>query len=386
MIKLVKSTFFKEKETKEALAKFIIGAEILSMGEGCRKFEDSFAKKQGRRHAVLVSSGSMANLILIQSLLNIGVFKAGDKIGVSALTWATNIMPLLQLGLVPVMLDADLSTLNVTPAEVENHTGKIKGLFITNVLGLCDDLPKIRETCRKKGVILIEDNCESLGSKMGGTLLGNFGLASTFSFFVGHHLSTIEGGMICTDDEKLYEMLVMVRAHGWDRNLPPERQKALRKEAHCDDFYAKYIFYDLAYNGRPTEITGFLGNSQLPYLDEMVKKREANFKRFASAVNANSDFLPIRFEHMDIVSNMCMPVICKTARKAELYKKKFSDKVETRPIIAGNMLNQPFYKKYVNDRHVYTNTEKIHQNGFYFANNPELTEDEIRFMLSLLAK
>jgi CDP-6-deoxy-D-xylo-4-hexulose-3-dehydrase len=328
----------------------------------------------------------MANLILIQALMNQGTFKAGDKIGVSALTWATNIMPLMQLGLVPVVLDVNPRTFNVTPAELEKHSHEIQGFFITNVLGLCDDLPTIQKICREKGITLIEDNCESLGSEIQGTLLGNFGIASTFSFFVGHHLSTIEGGMICTDDEALYDMIVMVRAHGWDRNLSPDKQKKLRAAAHCDDFYAKYTFHDLAYNGRPTEITGFLGNTQLPYLDVIIKNRQANFARFAAAINANDDFMPIDFAHLDVVSNMCMPVMCVTPEKAEQYKKRFEPVVEIRPVIAGNMLNQPFYKKYSGTIANYANTEQIHRNGFYFANNPELTEEEVSLILTLLKK
>ncbi|MDD5165086.1 MAG: aminotransferase class V-fold PLP-dependent enzyme [Candidatus Pacebacteria bacterium] len=386
MIKLVKSTFYKEKETKESLAKFILNTEIMSMGDECKKFETAFAKKQKRKYALLVSSGSMANQVLIQSVMNRGLLKKGDKVAVSALTWATNIMPLLQLGLEPVILDVDIATFNVSSVELEKHIKGIKAFFITNVLGLCGDMSEIKKVCDKHNVLLLEDNCESLGSEIDGKLLGNFGLASTFSFFVGHHLSTIEGGMICTDDDDLYNMLVMVRAHGWDRNLAPETQQKLRKEAGCDDFYAKYTFYDLAYNARPTEITGFLGNSQLPYLDEMITKRVSNFKRFAEAVNANDDFMKIDHAHINAVSNMAMPIVCKTPEKAEIYKKKFAGAVEIRPVIAGNMLNQPFYKKYVHSSATYPNTDFVHQNGFYFANNAELTEEEVDLIVALLNK
>ncbi|MDB5194407.1 MAG: hypothetical protein JWN50_421 [Parcubacteria group bacterium] len=385
MIHLVKSTFYKEKETKQSLIDFISGASTLSMGKECAKFEKAFAKKQGRKYAVLVSSGSMANLILVQAMMNLGMFKKGDRIGVSALTWATNIMPLLQLGLVPVILDVSRTTLNVTPEEVEKKLGKLKGLFITNVLGLSDDISKIEKLCKKHRVTLIEDNCESLGSRTGGKLLGNFGIASTFSFFVGHHLSTIEGGMVTTDDDILHEMLVLVRAHGWDRNLHPDRQKKLRRKHGHDEFHAKYIFHDLAYNARPTEVTGFLGNTQLPHWNEIVKKRQSNFKRFASAIEKNKDLVPLEYGHMDTVSNMAMPVLAVSRAQAEIYKKKFAPHVEIRPVIAGNMLNQPFYKKYVSDLRRYDNAEFIHQNGFYFANNPELTNEEVSLIVSLLS-
>jgi len=385
MIKLQKSSFYREAETKKSLIDFISKTAILSMDKECRRFENSFAKKQGRRFAVLVSSGSTANLILIQSMLNLGLFKVGDKIGISSLTWATNVMPLLQLGLIPIALDVSKETLNVSVTDVNKQIKNVKGLFITNVLGLCDNLPEIRKICKKNKVILLEDNCESLGSKMDGTLLGNFGLASTFSFFVGHHLSTIEGGMVCTDDEKLYEMLVIVRAHGWDRNLSAESQRRLRKKVRNDDFYAKYTFHDLAYNVRPTEITGFLGNVQLSYLKEIVEKRHDNFLAFVSAINSNKDFLPLKFDHLEIVSNMAMPLVCVSPKKMEFYKKKFSSLVEIRPIIAGNILRQPFYKKHIRGAIDCPNAEFIHQNGFYFANNPELTEKEVSLIIKLLS-
>src|SRR3989338_10474023 len=211
MIKLVKSSFHNERETKKKLADFI------------------FAAKQRRKHAVYVNSGSSANLILIQSLLNLGRLKKGDRVGFSALTWATNIMTLIQLGLVPVAIDCEMKTLNVSPSKLKEKINDIDALFITNVLGFSDDIVSIARLCTKHGIPLYEDNCESLGSSVAGRLLGNFGEASTFSFYVGHHISTIEGGMVCTDDEDLYHMLVMVRAHGWDRNLPREAQDNLRK-------------------------------------------------------------------------------------------------------------------------------------------------------------
>lgn len=384
MIKLTKSSFYKETETKKLLVNFISKAPILSMNAECRRFEENFSKKQKTHFSVLVSSGSAANLILVQAMLNLGLFKKGDKIGISALTWATNVMPLIQLGLVPVALDVNVNTFNVGATEVKKHSKQLKGLFITNVLGLCDDLGAIKKICKDNKIILLEDNCESLGSKMDGELLGNFGFASTFSFFVGHHLSTIEGGMVCTNNKKLYEMLLLVRAHGWDRNLPAESQKQLRDKAKANDFYAKYTFYDLAYNTRPTEITGFIGNEQLKYLNEIVEKRERNFKSFVSTINANKDFVPIKFDHMDIVSNMAMPVVCVSPQKTAYYQKRFGPLVETRPMIAGNIVRQPFYKKYVHSVSSCPNADLIHRNGFYFPNNPELTSSEVKLICNLL--
>src|SRR4030043_1800791 len=259
MIKLIKSTFYKEKETKKKLSQFILNSSSLSMGKECRKFERQFAKKQNRKHAVFVSSGSMANLILLQSLMNLNYLKKSDNVGASALTWSTNIMPIIQLGMNPVVFDCEIENLNLSSKILKKKVQNIKALFLTNALGFSADIDKIAEFCKQKNIILIEDNCESLGSKTAGKLLGNFGLASTFSTFVGHHLSTVEGGMICTDDEKLYEMLLMARAHGWDRNLPSAKQNLWREKNNIDKFYAKYTFFHLAYKRGPTEMQALIG-------------------------------------------------------------------------------------------------------------------------------
>ena len=387
MIKLMKSTFYREKETKEKLARFMMGAKILSMNKECKRFEEAFAKKQGSRFAVFTTSGSSANLVLIQALLNLGRLKKGDRVGFSSLTWSTNVMPIFQLGLVPVALDCELATLNVSPVELEKRIADISCLFLTNVLGFCGDIRTIKKMCKKNGVLLLEDNCESLGSKCGGVLLGNFGLASTFSFFVGHHLSTIEGGMICTDDPELHDMLLITRIHGWDRNLLPLKQRQLRKKHGVDDFYSKYIFYNLSFNARPTELNGFLGNAQIRYWDEIVSQRQRNFRLFQAAVEMNDDFIPLCLAHMELISNFAMPLVSKDKKTFEKYKKKFLQKsIEIRPIIAGNMIRQPFYKKHTEALEKCPNADFIHENGFYFPNNPELTDREVSTIISALKK
>lgn len=387
MIKLIKSSFYHEAATKQALSYFILNQDIFSMNLQCTMFENAFAARQGRKHAVFVSNGSVANLLLIQVLLNTKKLQKGDKVGFSALTWPTNVMPLIQLGLEPVSLDCNLQTLNVSPDILEKKISKLQALFLTNVLGFSDDIARIKELCQKHNVLFIEDNCEALGSQVNSTLLGNFSLASTFSFFVGHHLSTIEGGMVCTDDTALYEQLVIARAHGWDRNVSSETQSKLRKQNKIDDFYSKYTFYDIASNFRPTEINGFIGNTQIVYWDEIIAKRVENFKHFAEALRHNPDFYTYDLSHMDRVSNFAMPVVCKTPALAKKYRDKFIKAgVEIRPIIAGNITKQPFYKKYVKDVGNNPNSDLIHQNGFYFGNNPEMTPEEIDVLCKLIVR
>ncbi|MFF4549934.1 DegT/DnrJ/EryC1/StrS family aminotransferase [Streptomyces sp. NPDC001435] len=385
MIKLIKSSFHREADTKRALADFILSHDVFSMTEQCAAFETAFAAKQERAHAVFVANGSAANLLLIQALLNQGRLRRGDRVGFSALTWPTNVMPLIQLGLEPVAVDCELDTLNVSPETFDAHISQCKALWLTNVLGFCDDLVALRSRCEERGILLLEDNCEALGSRMHGTLLGNFGAASTFSFFVGHHLSTIEGGMVCTDDEELYHQLLIARAHGWDRSLPATARAALRAEAGVDDFYAKYTFYDLAYNVRPTEINGFIGNQQIRYWDEIVQRRASNFALFHAATAGNDDFHQLDVSHMDCVSNFAMPVVCRTPQLAEKYRAAFEAAgVEIRPIIAGDVTQQPFYRKYVKDDANRPHARRVHSGGFYFGNNPELTEEELATLRALL--
>lgn len=384
-IPLMRSTFFEEARTRERLAEFIRTASRLSMGEQCAAFEKAFCTYQERTSSILVSSGSAANLGLIQALLNLGRLKKGDKVGVSALTWATNVMPIMQLGLIPVAIDCDWSHLNVTATKLQKHIDSLKAVFLTNVLGFCGDIEKIANLCKKKSVILLEDNCESLGTRYKGKLLGNFGLASTFSFFVGHHLSTIEGGMICTDDDELASMLLMVRAHGWDRNLPHAEQKTLRTKHGVDDFHARYTFYESAYNLRTTEISGFLGCLQLPMLEETIKKRAANFKHFhAASLKHPERYHPLKANHIERLSNFAMPLVTKSSDILRETVQRFEEAgVEVRPIIAGDITTHPFWTKELPKTDC-PNSRIIHSQGFYFANNPDLTDDDVTLMCSLL--
>lgn len=386
MIRLMKHTFYKEKETKEALNTFILSADRLSMSEQCSLFEQKFSKWQNRNFVSFVANGSAANLILIQALLNLGRIKPGDRVGFSAVTWPTNVMPIIQLGLTPVAIDCELDTLNISKQKLQevHSNSPIKALFITNALGFCHDLQNISDYCGEQNIILLEDNCESLGSVHNNKKLGNFGLASTFSTFVGHHMSTIEGGMVCTDDEELYQHITMCRAHGWDRNLASEIQLGLRNKVAVSDFYANYTFYELAYNVRPTEIQGFLGVNQLNYLDEIITKRQENFLRFKQACSS-PDILTLNTEYLNVISNFAMPIICKNKEVHHNLIQRFLDLgIEIRPIIAGNMQRQPFYNKHVLSHVALPNADHIHDCGFYFGNNPDLTEDEIKTIITAL--
>ncbi len=388
MIKLIKSTFYNEADTKKKLIDFIAGAEQLSIGAEVKKFEEDFAKYQGRKYCTMYNSGSSANLALIQALANMGKLQKDDTVGFSSLTWVTNVTPMIQLNIGIRPLEVELDNLNASKRYVQeaHEATPLKAVFLTNLLGFSADIDKIAEYCEQNNIILIEDNCESLGSEIAGKKLGNFGLASTFSTYVGHHMSTIEGGMVCTDDKELDMMLRMVRSHGWDRNLEEADQKKIREENGIDGFYSRYTFYTLGYNLRPTEINGFLGHVQIKYLDEITKKREDNFKRFMTILEKHSDkFEMLNMDHMDVVSNFAMPIICKDQDIFDYYTKLLMDHgVEIRPIVGGSMVEQPFFKKLgIGDFSELKNAHKIHVQGFYFGNNPELTEEEISGVLDL---
>lgn len=390
MIPLMKNAFLNEYETKKALADFILRADRLSMDAKCIEFEYEFSKFQERKYAILFNSGGSANLALLQALKNLGKLADGDFVAFSALTWSTNTMPIIQMGLSPVPLDCDPTTLNVMSANLIERLNSIpiKALFLTNVLGFTGDIDIVRSICQDRGIILIEDNCESLGTELPQGKAGNFGLAATFSFFVAHHMSTIEGGMICTDDEDLAEMLKIVRANGWDRNLSAEQQYKWRKKYKIEsEFEAKYTFYDLGFNFRPTEITGFLGLFQLQYLKQNILKRQSNYLRLEKIIAKNTDLIQLKHDHINVLSTFAFPIVCKTPNLRKEYLARFAGAgIEIRPMIAGNMQNQPFYKKYVKEVYELPGTDLLNDCGFYCGNYPELTESDLEIISSCLFK
>jgi CDP-6-deoxy-D-xylo-4-hexulose-3-dehydrase len=390
MIPLMKNTFISELETKKELAGFIMSSSHLSMGEQCLLFEKEFAEFQGVKHAVLFNSGGSANLAIIQTLKNLGQLKDGDKVAFSGLTWATNIMPIIQLGLTPIPVDCNSLTLNVMSNELQHclENNDIKVFFATNVLGFSGDLDNIKKICKEKEIILLEDNCEALGTEINNVKTGTFGEMNSFSFFVAHHMSTIEGGMVCTDSDEYAEMLKIVRANGWDRNLTSEQQQKWRNKYNIEsDFYAKYTFYDLGYNFRPTEITGFLGRIQLKFLDENIQKRAENYLELEKVVIENDDFVALDRGHLSLLSNFSFPVVCKNTAIRDFYFNRFVNAgVEIRPMIAGSIQDQPFYKKYVDKECQLPGVTKLHKNSFYFGNYPELTNIDLQVLSNCLSK
>jgi len=386
MIKLVQSAFYKEAEARRLLAEFVQKGEQLSYGPQCKAFEQSFALWQGSKHAVMFSSGSTANFALVQALTHTNHLKKGDSVGFSSMTWPTNVLPLIQLGLKPVPIDVNIKTLNVSPETLKStlKKHKLKAVFLTHVLGLCDDMETITKICKKEKVLMFEDTCESLGTVFQGKKLGSFGIAGTFSFFIGHHMSTIEGGMVVTNDSNVARELKIIRSHGWDRHLEPHEQTKLRKAHKIDDFYAMYTFYNLGNNFRPTEISGFLGKQQLKYADTIVNKREKNFHTLTKAINSRPDlYYPLETDHIDLVSNFAFPLVAINKTVQQKIIERAKGKVEIRPLIAGNIVRQPFYKIHGSVHAVLPNADLIHNQGIYFGNNPDLTKEDLRTLIDI---
>lgn len=375
-IPLMKSTFLNEEETKKELCDFIMKSEKLSMGEQVSEFETEFSKWQGRKYSIMVNSGSSANLVLLQSLLNLKYIKPGARIGVSAVTWATNVMPIIQLGCIPVLVEVSRMNMNVMSEYLPKD---IDVLFITHLLGFCGDIYRVSEFCKVNNIILLEDTCESLGTTIEhDKKLGNYGLASTFSTFVGHHMSTIEGGLISTDDKDLNDMLRMVRAHGWDRNVDENKRIELRKEWKIDDFHGPYTFYTLGYNVRPTEIQGFIGLKQLEHIDFANTKRRETFKTIQKYINK----IPGLYTPKMDVPAFAIPVICKNKETKQFYVNKcIENGIEVRPLVAGSMNKQPYFEDYI--RTETPNADFLHDCAFYLPNHPDLTDAEVNHLYSI---
>ncbi len=388
MIKLIKSSFYNEEQTKKELCEFITNAQQLSYSKYCKQFESDFAKWQGTKYCVFLNSWSSANLAIIQTLLNLWKINKNDNVAFSSLTWSTNVMPIIQLWLNPIPLDVELNTLNVSIEKLKeiHKKNNIKVLFLTNLLWFCDEIDKIKLYCNENNIILLEDNCESMWTVYKWKKLWNYWEMSSFSTYVGHHMSTIEWWMVCTNNEEYYKMLIIVRAHGWDRNMEKEDQNKIRKEYNIENnLHSNYAFYNLWYNLRPSEINWFLGCTQIPYLNEIVEKREKNFKIFVELINSNPNFENIKYEHIYLVSNFSVPIICKSKDILTKYINKFQENnVEIRPIVWWDITNQIFWKNLYWDKYINKNARYIHENWFYFWNSPEYTTEEIDLLCSLL--
>ncbi|MEK7356743.1 MAG: aminotransferase class V-fold PLP-dependent enzyme [Bdellovibrionota bacterium] len=261
-----------------------------TMGPSVRAFEAEFANAVGKKYAVMVNSGSSANLVAYTAFFfrKSNPLKKGDEVLVPALAWATTWAPLWQLGLKARVVDINPETLNVdADAFRKAITPQTKMVVGVSILGNPADLPGTQALCKEKGLIFMEDNCESIGATVGGKQAGTFGELNTFSFFYSHHVASIEGGMIVTDDEELYGICLALRAHGWTRDLPATNPLMPKKTS---DFPA-YNFLLPGYNVRPIELTAAIGRSQLKKLSSSIESRRVNASRYAEVMSRHPNFI-----------------------------------------------------------------------------------------------
>ena len=381
MIKLVQDTI--DSTDIDRLVEWLKTYPRLTKGAITVEFEQAFAKWTGTEYAVFVNSGSSANLLMLNALQEMGWLK-NNKIVVPSLCWATDLAPVMQLGLQPVLADCNLTNLSVDLNHLEAifQQEDPAALILVSVLGLSPDMDKIVELCNRYEVILLEDNCESQGTEYKGKKLGNFGLMSSFSTYFGHTMSTIEGGFITTNDIELYYLLLQLRSHGWDRDLPAEAQAAYRKSFNVDEFSALYTFYVPGFNLRSTDLQAYIGLGQLEKVDEMIRKRNENFQEFKKRLNGNVWF-PREVED-SFTASFCIPVICDSVeQKKRLVRWLGEYEIECRPLIAGSMGTQPFYKiKYYEDK--LPNCSLVDEKGLYVPNHPMLTDRQIEKICDLI--
>ncbi len=277
-------------EEIDAVHKVLAGGR-LTMGENVRTFEDAFARYHGRRFAVMVNSGSSANLCSVAALSykKDRPLQRGDEVIVPAISWATTYHPLQQYGLKLRFVDVELETLNMAVDRLEDAlTPATRAIVGVSILGNPAALDVMRAFADAHDLYFLEDNCESADAELGGRKTGTFGHLSTFSFFYSHHVTTIEGGMVLTDDEELFHLLRAVRAHGWTRDLPPESPLF---EARDDDFFEAYRFILPGYNVRATEIAGAIGLVQLAKLPAMTEQRRKNWALFQERFAGDEHFI-----------------------------------------------------------------------------------------------
>jgi CDP-6-deoxy-D-xylo-4-hexulose-3-dehydrase len=377
-IKLVKDTIDFDDISK--LIDWLKTNPRLTKGDLTLEFEKKWSKWLGVKYSVFVNSGSSANLAAIYSLILSKKMK-NNKIIVPAVSWVTTVTPAIQLGLTPIMCDCDKDNLGL---DINHLKQLIKdespsAIILVHVLGYPNHMNDIIELCKENDIILIEDTCESIGSEYNNKKLGTFGDMSTFSFYFGHHMSTIEGGMVSTDDEDLYHILLSIRSHGWDRDLPTKKQEDLREKYKINNFRALYTFYYPGFNLRATDLQAFIGLNQMEKLDMIVKNRNKNYLKYKKEIK--NDFWPISEPEGSYVSNFSYPIITKNIDK--LINELSNNNIECRPLICGSINEHPFwYERY--GKQELNNSKIVHEYGLYIPNNHQMTEDEINKVIKIV--
>lgn len=372
-------------EDIDVLVDFLKNSDRFTNGPKVREFEEEWSKWVGTKYSVFVNSGSSANFITLATIREL--YGEGEVI-VSPLGWSSDVSAIITAGMKPIFVDVDLNTFAMNEkAVIEAINERTKAILLTHVLGHDGMSDVIREICDEKGIILVEDVCESHGATHNGKKCGSIGDISNFSFYYAHHMSTIEGGMICTNDEKLYNMFRMYRSHGMLRECD-DKEYIRRISEEYDDLYPEFIFTVPGYNMRSTEINAVLGINQLKRLDHNIAIRKENYRTFLSNLDSEKYYTDYKEEGS---SNYAFIVLLRE-NYTELYHKVVEilrqENVEFRRGTAGggNLARQPYIRKRYPEINPinYTNMEYIHKYGLYVGNYPSLSKSQILDLCKLL--
>lgn len=363
---------------------FLKKRKFLTQSKVTRKFEQNFSKFLKSKYSIFINSGSSANLLIAQTLLEGNYLK--NKIAVlPAVSWSTTVSPYLQLGFKVILCDCDKYDLGICPDKLEKICKKYKPsvVKVVNVLGHSNNFEKIIKLKKKYKFILVEDNCESMGSTQAKKGLGTFGLASSHSFYFGHHISTIEGGMVSTNDKNFYNVALAIRSHGWARDVQKSFKNKLEKKFGVDEFKSLYTFYYSGLNIRSTDFNANIGIRQLKKIKKISRIRHKNFMRYKK----NLQNFWFQQSNLKLVSSFGYATFVKN--RLEVFKFLKSKKIQTRPLICGNMGQQPFWKNQLTQKHKLPNAEFIDKYGLYLPNHANLSLKDIDFIckkFNLIAK
>lgn len=364
----------------------VIAKDMYTMGAGVKQFEENFATYVKSKYAVMVNSGSSANLIAVAAMFftKNPKLKRGDEVIVPAVSWSTTYYPLAQYGLKLKFVDVDLHTLNFDLEQLKNAVSdNTKMILAVNLLGNPNDFDAIKEIIGDKDIILMEDNCESMGAEFNGKQTGTFGLVGTYSTFYSHHMATMEGGLIVTDDEEMYHVMICLRAHGWTRHLPKENHVSNKSD---NAFEESFRFILPGYNVRPVEMSGVIGVEQLKKLPSFLDYRRKNAELFVSLFENHKDFYIQK--NIDNSSWFGFSFIIKpesTLDRAEIVKKLEANQIDCRPIVTGDFTKNEVLRHF--DYEIFgemKNAQYLDKKGFFVGNHQVDLTQEIHHLFEVL--
>jgi len=365
----------------------VIDSNNYTMGDHVAQFEKDFGKFINRKYCLMVSSGSAANLISIASFFYTKnpMLKKGDEVIVPAVSWSTTYFPLQQFGLKLKFVDIDLNTLNYDLGALQSAiTSKTKMVVTVNLLGNPNNFDIINKIISDKNIFIFEDNCESLGAEYKGKQTGTFGVIGTFSTYFSHHISTMEGGLVTTDNEELYHILLSLRAHGWTRNLPKKNHVANKND---DWFKESFRFVLPGYNVRPVEMSGAIGVKQLEKTPSFLKKRRENAELFVKLFKDHPNYLIQK--DIDKSSWFGFSLIIKPSsnfKRKDIINILQKNKIECRPIVTGNFVRNEVMKYFDYEVHEeLKNANHLHDNGFFVGNSHKCLSKNINFLSQILS-